>query len=208
MLRAGNGLLEGMLDLVPAARVAHIGLYRDHDTLEAVDYYFKVPADAAEGEDDSVKVVGPLRVAIPLFNIFLNEADEQSRRLGTEIAEWTLEPHRPMGDSAVALAHSLAGNSGTVGFADLSMLARALEHALMRSRAVGHASDGEAQLFSDAAAGAAHLDAIPAHVMRVTPSDPREVSAFPAPTRATRAQPAPTRGTWPSRTTTTCRPSR
>jgi chemosensory pili system protein ChpA (sensor histidine kinase/response regulator) len=108
--------------------------------------------DAAEDEDESVKVVGPLRVAIPLFNIFLNEADEQSRRLGTEIAEWTLEPHRPMGDSTIALAHSLAGNSGTVGFADLSMLARALEHALMRSRAVGHASDGEAELFSDAAA--------------------------------------------------------
>ena len=40
ILRAGNGLLEGMLDLVPAARVAHVGLYRDHDTLEAVEYYF------------------------------------------------------------------------------------------------------------------------------------------------------------------------
>ena len=36
VLRAGNGLLEGLLDLVPAARVAHIGLYRDHETLEAV----------------------------------------------------------------------------------------------------------------------------------------------------------------------------
>ncbi|SHI39866.1 uracil phosphoribosyltransferase [Aureimonas altamirensis DSM 21988] len=45
ILRAGNGLLEGMLDLVPAARVAHVGLYRDHDTLEAVEYYFKAPED-------------------------------------------------------------------------------------------------------------------------------------------------------------------
>ncbi|WP_062228599.1 uracil phosphoribosyltransferase [Aureimonas frigidaquae] len=45
ILRAGNGLLEGMLDLVPAARVAHIGLYRDHETLEAVEYYFKAPED-------------------------------------------------------------------------------------------------------------------------------------------------------------------
>lgn len=43
ILRAGNGLLEGMLDLVPAARVAHIGLYRDHETLEPVEYYFKAP---------------------------------------------------------------------------------------------------------------------------------------------------------------------
>ena len=40
ILRAGNGLLDGMLDLVPAARVAHVGLYRDHDTLEPVEYYF------------------------------------------------------------------------------------------------------------------------------------------------------------------------
>ncbi len=57
VLRAGNGLLEGMLDLVPAARVAHIGLYRDHDTLEAVEYYFKAPADLA---DRLVIVVDPM----------------------------------------------------------------------------------------------------------------------------------------------------
>lgn len=43
ILRAGNGLLEGMLDLVPSARVAHVGLYRDHDTLQAIEYYFKAP---------------------------------------------------------------------------------------------------------------------------------------------------------------------
>jgi len=43
VLRAGNGLLEGMLDLVPAARVAHVGLYRDPKTLQAVEYYFKAP---------------------------------------------------------------------------------------------------------------------------------------------------------------------
>lgn len=43
ILRAGNGLLEGMLDLVPSARVAHIGLYRDHKTLQPVEYYFKAP---------------------------------------------------------------------------------------------------------------------------------------------------------------------
>lgn len=43
ILRAGNGLLDGMLDLVPAARVAHVGLYRDHETLEPIAYYFKAP---------------------------------------------------------------------------------------------------------------------------------------------------------------------
>ena len=43
ILRAGNGLLDGMLELVPLARVGHIGLYRDPATLVAVEYYFKVP---------------------------------------------------------------------------------------------------------------------------------------------------------------------
>ncbi len=45
ILRAGNGLLDGMLDLVPAARVAHIGIYRDHETLQPVEYYFKAPSE-------------------------------------------------------------------------------------------------------------------------------------------------------------------
>jgi uracil phosphoribosyltransferase len=48
ILRAGLGMVEGVLRLVPSARVGHIGLYRDHDTLQPVDYYFKVPGDAAE----------------------------------------------------------------------------------------------------------------------------------------------------------------
>jgi len=48
ILRAGVGLLEGMLDLVPSARVAHIGLYRDPETLTAFEYYFKAPEDVAE----------------------------------------------------------------------------------------------------------------------------------------------------------------
>ena len=48
ILRAGLGMVEGVARLVPSARVGHIGLYRDHDTLEPVDYYFKVPGDAAE----------------------------------------------------------------------------------------------------------------------------------------------------------------
>jgi uracil phosphoribosyltransferase len=48
ILRAGLGMVEGILRLVPSARVGHIGLYRNHDTLEPVDYYFKVPGETAE----------------------------------------------------------------------------------------------------------------------------------------------------------------
>jgi uracil phosphoribosyltransferase len=48
ILRAGNGILDGMLEVVPGARVGHIGLYRDPKTLQAVEYYFKMPSDMHE----------------------------------------------------------------------------------------------------------------------------------------------------------------
>ena len=57
ILRAGLGMVDGMLNLIPAARVGHIGLYRDPETLKPVDYYCKLPADCAERE---VFVVDPM----------------------------------------------------------------------------------------------------------------------------------------------------
>jgi uracil phosphoribosyltransferase len=57
ILRAGVGFLDGMLTLVPSARVAHVGLYRDPDTLQAVEYYFKAPTDLA---DRTVLVLDPM----------------------------------------------------------------------------------------------------------------------------------------------------
>jgi uracil phosphoribosyltransferase len=57
ILRAGNGILEGMLEVVPGARVGHIGLYRDPNTLAAVEYYFKMPQDMHERD---VVVVDPM----------------------------------------------------------------------------------------------------------------------------------------------------
>jgi uracil phosphoribosyltransferase len=57
ILRAGNGMLDGVLALLPLARVGHIGLYREPETLEPVEYYFKVPADIAERQ---VIVVDPM----------------------------------------------------------------------------------------------------------------------------------------------------
>jgi uracil phosphoribosyltransferase len=48
ILRAGSGILDGMLDLIPSARVGHVGLYRDPATLQAVEYYLKLPTDVAE----------------------------------------------------------------------------------------------------------------------------------------------------------------
>ena len=57
ILRAGNGILEGMLNVVPGARVGHIGLYRDPATLQAVEYYFKMPSEMAERD---IIVVDPM----------------------------------------------------------------------------------------------------------------------------------------------------
>ncbi len=48
ILRAGNGMLDGLLRVVPNARVGHVGLYRDPETLQAIEYYYKMPADMAE----------------------------------------------------------------------------------------------------------------------------------------------------------------
>ena len=57
ILRAGTGILDGMLTIVPAARVGHIGLYRDPKTLVAIEYYFKMPGDMHERD---VVVVDPM----------------------------------------------------------------------------------------------------------------------------------------------------
>ena len=57
ILRAGNGILEGMLNVVPGARVGHIGLYRDPKTLTAIEYYFKMPSDM---HDRDIIVVDPM----------------------------------------------------------------------------------------------------------------------------------------------------
>jgi uracil phosphoribosyltransferase len=57
ILRAGTGMLDGMLQIIPSARVGHIGLYRDPDTLGAVEYYFKLPREMA---DRDVIVVDPM----------------------------------------------------------------------------------------------------------------------------------------------------
>ncbi len=128
-------------------------LILDLDSPQAASTGEPLDLSAPELEaEEQVKVIGPLRISIPLFNIYLNEADELSRRLVSELGEWALEAdHHPVTDTAVALAHSLAGNSATVGFADLSALARSLEHALERSQSAGHGRPGEASLFVDAA---------------------------------------------------------
>jgi chemosensory pili system protein ChpA (sensor histidine kinase/response regulator) len=112
-----------------------------------------IPADS-DVQDEQTKVIGPLRIGIKLYNVYLNEADEWSRRLCNGLAEWALEVHEPVHDQAEALAHSLAGASATVGLQPLSDIARALEHAIaavsLHQQAGQPARAEQAQLFVDA----------------------------------------------------------
>ncbi len=57
ILRAGLGMVDGILDLIPAAKVGHVGMYRDHETMEPVEYFIKMPSDLSERE---LLVVDPM----------------------------------------------------------------------------------------------------------------------------------------------------
>jgi chemosensory pili system protein ChpA (sensor histidine kinase/response regulator) len=105
---------------------------------------------ASLSTDDQYKAIGPLRISLPLYNVYLNEADEWSRRLVTVLSEWAMESHQPLPNDAVVFAHSLAGSSSTVGFTALSGLARTMEQTLQHVQMISedgsypahnHASD-------------------------------------------------------------------
>ena len=109
--------------------------------------------DSVSADDEQIKVIGDLRIGIPLYNVYLNEADEWSRRLLADLSEWAMESSLPVSDSVVSFAHSLAGSSATVGFNSLSEMARALENALQLSQT--HYSDTAAGLYADVFVNAA-----------------------------------------------------
>ena len=134
-----DGALAAVEDIQEAAPVA-----------EAIDLAEPLAQDDASS-DDAVKVIDTLRIPIPLYNVYLNEADEWSRRLVTSLQEWALELHEPLPDNAVALAHSLAGSSATVGFSALSEMARTLEHALQHVQFQSGGTEEQGQAFMAAA---------------------------------------------------------
>lgn len=129
----------------------------DAGGLQDFDFQLEPAAVPAAPADEQVKVIGTLRIGIPLYNVYLNEADEWSRRLVTELNEWALELHNPVPDGAIALAHSLAGSSATVGFVGLSEIARALEHAMQHVQLHGQGQPEHAQAFVAAADEIRHL---------------------------------------------------
>ncbi len=101
--------------------------------------------------DEDTRVIGDLRIGIALHNVYLNEADEWSRRLCTELSEWALELDQPLRDSTIGLAHTLAGSSGTVGFVAVAELARLLERAMLHVQRHVPGRADHAQVFNQAA---------------------------------------------------------
>lgn len=98
ILRAGNGLLEGMLDLIPDARVGHIGLYRDHETLKPVQYYLKLPEAISERE---VIVVDPMLATGNSVSAALDKLKE----VGARRLKFMCLLAAPEGVAAVQAAH-------------------------------------------------------------------------------------------------------
>lgn len=98
ILRAGEGLLSGLLDLIPSARVGHIGIYRDPETLEAVEYYFKTP-DALETRQiilvDPMLATGNTAIA----------AAEKLKNAGAEQMKFLCLVAAPEGVDAFSRAH-------------------------------------------------------------------------------------------------------
>jgi chemosensory pili system protein ChpA (sensor histidine kinase/response regulator) len=126
--------------------------------------------------EEQFKAVGPLRVSLPLYNVFLNEADEWSRRLVNVLAEWAMEPDATIPNDAVAFAHSLAGSSATVGFTGLSGLSRYLENALTHMQRIeedgAYDSHVHASLFVQTAEAIRHLlHQFAAGILKDSPAD-------------------------------------
>jgi len=109
-------------------------------------------ANPVENEpEESSKVIGSLRVGIALYNSYLNEADEWSRRLLTELSEWALELHRPIAQSTIDLVRLLVSSSAKIEFFALAELAQALQEALQQVQILGQADPEHVKVFIDAA---------------------------------------------------------
>ena len=108
-------------DAAPAVEAAPVF----SETLEAPPLAFSLPEEAP------TKKIGDLQISLPLYNVYLTEAEEWSQKLSDSLRAWQANLAQPQPEGVFAWAHSLAGSSATVGFATLSQLARRLEHVLL-----------------------------------------------------------------------------
>jgi hypothetical protein len=120
-------------------------------------------ADRVVKPDDEIKVIGNLRLEIPVFNAFLNDADEASRRLSMLLAEWAVAPVLPLPAEAAVQAFALAQGADRVGHEALAALA----HQLVRVLRACAAEPGPAAVVADPAWAAQHLTAAADEMRRV-----------------------------------------
>ena len=99
ILRAGSGILDGMLRILPSARVGHVGLYRDPETLQPVEYYFKVPADM---EDREAIVVDPM---LATGNSAIAAVEQVKRKTHPKSVKFVCIVAAPEGIKAFHAAH-------------------------------------------------------------------------------------------------------
>ena len=146
-LEEGRDHAEATATVMPLDALSEIDGADQEGAADAQDQ----DALADDAVDDQTKVIGSLHIGIALYNVYLNEADEWSRRLLTELSEWALELPQPMQDSTVGLAHALGGSSSTVGFLALSDVSRLLEQALQHVQLHGQGLPEHARVFNHAA---------------------------------------------------------
>ncbi|MEO8248157.1 MAG: Hpt domain-containing protein [Burkholderiales bacterium] len=143
-------------DVLPEEVLSEGASQQLENEAQAFEREFAAEAHSASAEE-AFKIIGDLRVGIPLYQVYLSEADVWSRRLSTDVSEWALNTAQPLPESAIAMAHSLAGISATVGFMGLSMLARTLERALGHVQTLASGAPEQAQAFMDASRDVDHL---------------------------------------------------
>ncbi|WP_354681375.1 hybrid sensor histidine kinase/response regulator [Cupriavidus plantarum] len=91
---------------------------------------FRLP-DALSNEDDHFKVIGPIRIGLPLYNVYLQEADDLLRQFATDLSEWRLSGYPSPSDLSLRVAHTLQGSASTVGLEPVREIAGALERLLL-----------------------------------------------------------------------------
>ncbi|MDF3834006.1 Hpt domain-containing protein, partial [Cupriavidus basilensis] len=92
---------------------------------------FRFASTAAE-EDDHFKLIGPIRISLPLYNVYLQEADDLIRQFATDVSEWRHEGHPCPSELALRVAHTLQGSASTVGLEPVRAVAEALERLMLQ----------------------------------------------------------------------------
>jgi len=111
----------------PADHAADVGLADEDGNIIPFRLYGSLSSD-----DDNYKEIGPVRIGLPLYNVYLQEADDLLRQFGTDISEWRHEGHPCPSELALRVAHTLQGSASTVGLEPVREIAEALERLMLQ----------------------------------------------------------------------------